>query len=84
MMTGISDMFEDDESAPQQPKFHVLEFQKARGTAQISYKQFNDMCTMSWSDPSISNSLEQLMLLYKLKGGIETSSPWNDPERPNT
>ena len=82
METGISDMFEDEASAPRKPKFHVMEFQQARGAAQISYKQFADMCKMSWTDPSISHLMEQLMLLYKLKGGIETSSPWDDPERP--
>lgn len=82
MQGDISDMFEDEASAPR-PKFHVMEFQKARGAAQISYKQFNDMCRMSWTDPSISNLMEQLLLLYKLKGGIETSSSWNDPEKPN-
>ena len=83
MATNISDMFEDEASAPRQPKLHVMEFQKARGAAQISYKQFNDMCRMSWSDPSISNLMEQLLLLYKLKGGIETSSSWNDPDKSN-
>lgn len=82
MATDIFDQFEDDESAPKRTIGSVMEFRKARGSAQISYKQFNDMCKMSWTDPGISNLMEQLLLMYKLKGGSETSSRWNDPDRP--
>ena len=74
------ELFEDEGSAPRRPP-PILEFQKARGAAQISIKQFTDICRMSWTDPGISNLMEQLLVLYKLKGGTETSTPWNDPEK---
>lgn len=83
MKLGIDtpDPFESDEAAPRRPFKHVMEFQKARGSAQISIKQFDDICRMSWTDVGISNLLEQLLIMYKLKGGEETSTPWDDPDK---
>ena len=75
------DLFEDEGSAPRR-RLQPLDFQKARGSAQMSIKQFTDVCKMSWTDQGISNLLEQLLILYKLKGGTETSTTWDDPERP--
>lgn len=82
MNVDLDNDFEDEASAPRKSFRAPLEFKKARGSAQMSLSQFTDICKMSWADPGISNLLEQLLVLYKLKGGTEISQSWDDPERP--